>query len=335
MGQDSTDRRAANQPGSLFDDHVRRVGIIGMGHVGAHVADQILRQGLVEELRCCDVIESKVASEVNDLRDALNFYPGPARVINVHDSYEDLLDCDVIVNTAGHITASAESRDGELFVTAKETLAIAPHLRGYRGVVVTIANPCDVVATLLWKVSGLEPHQIVGSGTALDSARLRHALWEATDTAYAPEAINGWMLGEHGESQFAAWSHVSFGTVPLAELERTDAEHFHFDHEEVEEAARRGGYVTYAGKGCTEYSIATAAAHLVKAILRDEHLITPCGTLMTGEYGVSDIFTSMPCVVGRTGVERRFPIELSDDEIEKFLASCAHIKGNLEKVKTW
>lgn len=335
MDQDGILRNAGSQPGSLFDDHVRRVGIIGMGHVGAHVGDALLRQGLVEELRCCDVEEQKVASEVNDLQDALNFYPGPARVINVHDSYEDLLDCDVIVNAAGHVAASAGNRDGELFVTAKEALAIAPRLRGYRGVVVTVANPCDVVATLMWKLSGVEPRQVVGSGTALDSARLRHALWEATDTAYAPESINAWMLGEHGQSQFAAWSHVSFGTVPLSELERTDPDHFRFDYDQVEEAARHGGYVTYAGKGCTEYSIATATARLVKAILRDEHLITPCGTLMTGEYGVSDIFTSMPCVVGRSGVERRLPIELSADEVDKFHASCAHIRENLDKVKTW
>ncbi len=334
-GSAATGVAAVRATADKFDDHVRRVGVIGMGHVGAHVTDAILRQCLADEVYCCDVREPKVTCEVNDVQDTLSFYPGPARVFNVHGDYEALMGCDVLVNAAGHVEASAGNRDGELFVTADEAKRIAPHLRGYRGVVVTISNPCDVIATVLWRLSGLEPRQIVGSGTALDSARLRHALWEATDFAYAPESITAWMLGEHGQSQFAAWSHVFFGATPLAELERTDPEHFHFDHDVVEEAGRHGGYVTYAGKGCTEYSVANAATRLVRAVLRDERLITPCGTLLQGEYGESGHFTSIPCVVGRNGVERHFPMELSEAEQAKFHASCAHIRENVEKVRSW
>lgn len=310
-----------------------KIGIIGMGHVGAHVANAILYQGLAAELHCVDKIESKVACEVNDLQDAMPFYPRMARVYNHHANYEELLDCDVIVNAAGHVAAVGENRDGELFVTADEAKEIAPHLKGYEGVVVSIANPCDVVATLIQQGSGIDPTRVIGSGTALDSARLRHALW--TKTGYNPNSITAWMLGEHGASQFAAWSHVFFGATPLAELEASGDERFQFDHDEVAELARDGGFVTYRGKQCTEYSIANAATSIVAAVINDTKLITPCGVMLTGrddEYGESGHYTSLPCVIGKDGMEGRFPLELSADEQELFHASCAHIKENLAKV---
>lgn len=310
-----------------------KIGIIGMGHVGAHVANAILYQGLASELYCVDSVESKVACEVNDLQDAMSFYPRQARVYNCHENYEELLGCDVIVNAAGHVAQSAGNRDGELFCTADETKKWAPHFRGYEGVVVTIANPCDVVATMVWKLAELEPRQVVGSGTALDSARFRHALWDVT--GYNPNSITSWMIGEHGVSQFAAWSHVSFGATPLAELERTDPEHFSFDKNAVEDAARMGGYVTYAGKQCTEYSVANAATELVKAVVQDSKLITPAGTLLEDVYGESGHYSSIPCVIGKDGVEATFPLALSDAEQESFHASCRHIQENIEKIRCW
>lgn len=310
-----------------------KIGIIGMGHVGAHVANAILYQGLAAEIYCVDSIESKVACEVNDLQDAMPFYPRQARVYNCHENYEELLGCDVIVNAAGHVAQAAGNRDGELSCTAEETKKWAPRIKGYKGVIVTIANPCDVVATMVWKLAELDPRQVVGSGTALDSARFRHALWDAT--GYNPNSITSWMIGEHGASQFAAWSHVSFGATPLAELEKSDPKHFSFDKDAIEEAARMGGYVTYAGKQCTEYSVANAATELVKAVVQDSKLITPAGTLLEDVYGESGHYSSIPCVIGKDGVEATFPLELSADEQEKFHASCKHIQDNLEKVRCW
>ena len=154
---------------------VTKIGIIGMGHVGAHVANAILYQGLASEIYCVDSIESKVACEVNDLQDAISFYPRQARVYNCHENYDELLACDIVVNAAGHVAQSAGNRDGELFCTAEETKKWAPHFQGYEGVVVTVSNPCDVIATMIWKLAGLDPRRVIGSGTALDSARLRHA----------------------------------------------------------------------------------------------------------------------------------------------------------------
>lgn len=314
---------------------ITKIGVIGMGHVGAHVANAILYQGLAAELYCVDSQEGKVSCEVNDLQDAMPFYPRQARVYNCHQDYEALLDCDVVVNAAGHVAQAAGNRDGELVCTSGETKVWAPHFRGYEGVIVTIANPCDVIATLVWKLSGLQPNQIVGSGTALDSARFRHALW--AETGYNPTSITSWMIGEHGSSQFAAWSHVSFGAMPLLELERVDPERFTLDKDAIEEAVRQGGYVTYDGKGCTEYSIANAAVELVKAVVQDSRLITPCGTLLPDEgyYGECGHFTSIPAVVGADGVERTLKMELSHDEQEKFHVSCRHIQENVERVRCW
>ena len=143
------------------------------------------------------------------------------------------------------------------------------------------------------------------------------------------------MLGEHGTSQFAAWSAVNFGGKPLAELAAEQPDRFGFDLAQVEKDARFGGYVTYAGKGCTEYAIANAAVRLVRAVVSDEHLVTACSTLLTGEYGESGHYTSLPCVVGAAGVEEVVTLSLTEAGQAELHASCEHIKGNIARLTWW
>ena len=201
---------------------------------------------------------------------------------------------------------------------------------GFDGVWITIANPCDVVATEIWKLSGMDPNRIIGTGTALDSSRLKYALSRAT--GYDQHSICAYMLGEHGSSMFAAWSAVNFGGKPLVQLREEQPERFGFDEAQVEQEARHGGYVTYAGKQCTEFAVADAAVRLVRAVASNEHYITPCSTLMTGDYGESGFFTSLPCVIGANGVEEVLHFDLSDTELREFQASCAHVKENLRRI---
>ncbi len=315
--------------------YIRKVGIIGTSHVGAHVAFSLLLQGLVDELYLCDIKADKVASETQDFRDSLSFCPHNCKIVNVDDNYEELACCDVIVNAAGDVAASAKDRDGELYVTTEIARTFAARVvdAGFSGVWVSIANPCDVICTEIWRLSGYDPKRIVGSGTALDSARLRHAL--SAQTGVDQHSVNAYMLGEHGNSQFAAMSCVTFGCKPLAELAEEQPERFGFDQAMVEEKARRGGYVTYAGKGCTEYAIANAAARLVQAILCNEHYVTCCSTLLKGEHGEEGIFASIPCIVGANGVEETIELKLNEREREAFHASCAHIRGNIAKLGSW
>ena len=315
--------------------YIRKVGIIGTSHVGSHVAFSLLLQGLVDELYLCDVRGERLTAEVQDFKDSLSFCPNNCKIVNVGDAYEQLAGCDIIINAAGDIAASAKDRDGELFVTTDIAHTFAARIAdaGFAGIWLSIANPCDVVCTEIWRLTGYDPKRIVGSGTALDSARLRHALSEVT--GLDQHSINAYMLGEHGNSQFAAMSCASFGCKSLAELAEEQPERFGFDLAEVEQAARYGGYVTIHGKGCTEYAIANAAARLVQAILCNEHYVTCCSTLLKGEHGEEGIFASIPCIVGANGVEETIELRLNEREREAFHASCAHIRGNIAKLGSW
>lgn len=314
----------------------RTVGIIGLGHVGAHVANTLLLQGLVDELRLCDIDAQKLASEVQDLRDSLAFCPYNAAIVNCGDTYEELAGCGIIVNAAGDVSLSSTNRDGELFYTTDACRTFANRVvdAGFAGIWLTIANPCDVVATEIWHLTGYDPARIIGSGTGLDSARLRSQISLACG-GLDPKSIDAYMIGEHGFSQIAAWKSASISGVPLSELEAADPERFGFDLAEVEELARRGGYVTMAGKHCTEYAVAGAAARLIGAIFHDEHAVLAASTLLTGQYGEEGIFSSLPCIIGRNGVERVLELDLSDGECEGFHTSCEHIRDNIARLTWW
>lgn len=313
----------------------RKIGIVGMGHVGSHVANSLLLQGLADELYLCDIKAQKVASEAQDLHDSLAFCPYNTKIVNVGDAYEELARCDIIVNAAGDVSQSAGNRDGELFCTTDACRTFANRIvdAGFEGIWVTIANPCDVVATEIWHLTGYDPSRIIGSGTGLDSARLRAAI--SKTCGLDPKSINAYMIGEHGFSQIAAWKTASISGKPLSELAAEDPERFGFDQAAVEELARMGGYVAYEGKRCTEYAVANSAVRVIAAIQHDEHAVMAASTLMCGQYGEEGIFSSLPCVIGRAGVEQVFTLDLSESELEGFHKSCAHIRENISRLTWW
>ena len=312
-----------------------RIGIIGLGHVGAHVAYSLLIQGIPGELYLCDVIDQKVASETQDFLDSLSFCPYNCKIVNVGSNYEALAECDIIVNAAGKVELAAVTRDGELHFTTDACRTFAGRIAaaGFDGIWVTIANPCDVVATEIWHLTGCDPRHVIGSGTALDSSRFRHELSMAT--GWDPKSIQGYMIGEHGVSQLAAWSQVAFGGKPLAQLEVEQPERFLLDKAGIEDRARRGGYITLAGKGCTEYAVASSAARICAAVLHDEHTILACSTLMNGAYGEHGVYASVPCVIGANGVEQIIELDLSAEERAGFHNSCEAIRANIGRLEWW
>ena len=168
----------------------------------------------------------------------------------------------------------------------------------------------------------------------LDSARLRAQISLACG-GLDPKSINAYMIGEHGASQLAAWKAASISGKLLSELAQEAPERFAFDLDEVEDKGRQGGYVTYAGKQCTEYAVANAAVRVVAAVLHDEHAVMAASTLMEGQYGEEGIFTSLPCIIGRNGVEQVLELDLSEQELERFHTSCAHIRENIGRLTWW
>lgn len=314
---------------------IRKIGVIGLGHVGAHVAYTLLMQGVADELYLCDIKEEKLKAEVQDYTDAMAFFPHFCKVVNCGAKYEQLACCDVVVNAAGDIDGSAKDRDGELFITTEITRTWPVRLvdAGFKGVIVTISNPCDVIATEIYRLTGYDHKKIIGSGTALDSARQRNAL--SKQVGLDPRSCNIYMLGEHGFSQFTPWSVCNFGGKSLDALAKEQPERFEFNRDELENQARMGGYVAMAGKHCTEYAVASAAVRIVRAVVSNEHFLTACATLMEGQYGEEGCYASLPCIVGAAGVEEVITLDLTNEEVEKFHASCAHIKGNIAKLGEW
>ena len=182
---------------------MRKVGVLGLGHVGAHVAYSLIIQGIVSELVLVDLKESKVASEVQDLRDAQMYAPHKVEVNP--GTYADLGDCDVIVNCIGDITLCASNnRLDEMSFTVAQVKSYVKKVMasGFNGYIVNITNPCDVITDLIWKESGLPKHKVFGTGTGLDTSRLVSKL--SLQTGVAHQSISAYMIGEHGASQMAA-----------------------------------------------------------------------------------------------------------------------------------
>lgn len=309
----------------------RKVGILGVGHVGAHCAYSLAIQGIVDELVLVDLRENRVKSECQDLRDAVMYMPHNVTV-NV-GTYSDLGDCDVLVNSLGDISLVATGdRNHEMRYTVAQLKATMPKVMasGFNGVIISITNPCDTVADLVYKLSGLPKGRVFGTGTGLDTSRLVSAL--AQQTGYDHQAISAYMIGEHGASQMAAWSCVSFGGAPLAALEGKD-ERFTFNKDELQRIAINAGWVTYHGKQCTEYGICSTLARMVRAVLHDEKRIMPASMLLEGEYGEENVFAGVPCVIGKNGVDEVIELPLTAEEKAKFHICCEDIRKHIKEAE--
>lgn len=304
-----------------------------MGHVGPHVASALISHGVADELYVSDINLDKARAERLDLLESTAWWPNPVRVFDVGVDYEALAGVDIIINAAGDITQVAASRDGELYGTTDIARSFVPRIAaaGFDGIWVNVSNPCDVVTRLVHELSGLPASRVIGTGTSLDSARLRRAIAERTGLAIG--SIDAYMIGEHGASELAAFSQVSIAGKPLAELAVERPEQFGFPGEEVERDGIQGGYDIYNTKHCTEYGIGAAAARIAAAIVRDEHVVLPASVRLDGQYGQSGFHISTPAVIGANGVEDVYELRLTDSELARFVASCETVQRNYELVR--
>ena len=269
---------------------------------------------------------------MQDLRDAAAYLPH--RVTVRGGDFADLGACDVIVNSAGKIALLQGNHDRvkEMDFTIPAVRSYTEKIKasGFDGVVVNITNPCDIVTRELALGLGLPKGRVFGTGTGLDTSRLLSAL--ARQTGIDHKSITCYMLGEHGNQQFAPWSCVSFRGMPLDKWAQTDAR-FRFDREALQKESIGGAWVTFSGKNCTEYGISTTAARMVHIVLHDEKAIMPASMELCGEYGESGLFAGVPCVIGAKGVEEVVELPLTDEEKAKFHACCEGIRHNMEHLK--
>lgn len=305
--------------------HKRIVGIVGVGHVGAHTAFTLGMLGIADEILLCDVRERQLESEWLDLMDAVKFMPHQVTYRQV--CYEEMGCCQIIINSIGpEKRFVVEDRNVEMTVTARETARYVPLVMagGFQGIFLNITNPCDVITSIIAEKSGLPQGHVLGTGTGLDTARLVSIL--SRQTGFSHRSITAFMMGEHGSSQIVPWSLVRFGGRALADF--AGDLRFAFDRQKLKEQTINEGWLIYSGKESTEYGICSTAASMVKAIFHDEKAVLAASVPLNGEYGETGIFCGCPAVIGANGVDEVLEYPLLPEELAQFKACCAAIRAN-------
>lgn len=300
-----------------------RIAVIGAGHVGATAAFALMLRALVDEIVLVDKDGALAQAEAADLSDA-NALARPARISA--GTYADAAEAKIAVITAGAATHDKQTR---LSVAGRSAAIVAECVAGlidagFDGIILVASNPVDLMALTAFRRAGLPAGRVIGTGTLLDSSRLRQTL--AARLRLAPTAVAGLVLGEHGDSEVAAFSTVRIGGSTL--------EHFAASgtgpvHQDVAAWVREAGYRIIGGKGYTSFGVATAIVRICEAILRDERAILPVSTLLTGQFGIDDLYLSLPCVLGAGGVERILAPELDAAEETALRGSAAALRAAL------
>ena len=305
----------------------RKVGVIGQGHVGETLANNLLVTGTVDELVLVDTDQKKLNANATDFEDAAANLPTHTRIRK--NDYAALADADVVVIAVGNIGIQNDDakhdRFMELKVTSRAAKEVGTKLKevGFKGVLVSISNPCDVIAALFQKYTGLPKKRVIGTGTLLDTARLKKVVGEALDVD--PRSVSGYALGEHGNSQFAAWSQVRVLGQQITDLAAVSGQ---LDLEDLAEATKAGGYTVFHGKYYTNFGIAAAALRLVTAILNDANIELPVSNFRE-EYGT---YCGYPAVIGQQGVVKPLQLNLTAEEERQLAASANYIKDRFDEV---
>jgi L-lactate dehydrogenase len=286
----------------------RRVAIIGTGSVGSSVAISTLHLGVADELLLYDVREAVAEGEAMDLAHGVSFYP-PALVRTA--AIEDMVDADVIVITAGRGRRPDESRLDLLPENAALIGDIGKRLTRARGTVVVVSNPVDVLTQRMTEVSGLPAARVVGTGTMLDTARLKQVIGHVIHVD--PHSIHAHVVGEHGDSEVVLWTAARVGGVPLRTWVGWDQQH----ETAVADEVRRAAYEIIGRKGATNHAIGLVTADLLRCILRDERRVLTVSRKQEGALGLTDVALSLPTVVGTQGAAEVLEPEISGDERQR------------------
>lgn len=313
----------------------RKIVIVGAGHVGSHAGYALISQGLCEEIVYIDIDRKKAAAQAMDLFDATVYLP--KRCLVRAGDYTEAKDADLLIVAAGPLPDMSKGQTR--MDTLRETVAIIKDVvenirtSGFEGIILNISNPADVVTHYIQHALDYPVQKILSTSTTLDSARLRRAISEAIGVDQ--KSVLAYALGEHGESQMAAWSAVTIGGKPLSQLQKEKPETYGaLDLKAIAAEGKAGGWHILAGKGSTEFGIGAAIAEVVRAVFGDENRILPVSTLLTGQYGENGVYASVPSVLNRHGVAEVIELDLTKEELEEFHKSCQTMKENFELALT-
>lgn len=308
--------------------NMQKVAVIGCGFVGATSAFSLIQTGLFSEMVLIDANAKKAEGEAMDLSHGsayltpMNIYAG---------TYDDIVDAGIIVITAGANQKPNETRLDLVKKNVQIFKSIIPEIkkRNCEGILLIVSNPVDILTEVALKLSGFPSNRVIGSGTVLDTARLKYVLGKHLQVD--PRDIHAYIIGEHGDSELVVWSGAQVAGIHI--------NHFcelrgHFNHEEAMERlaqeVRDSAYEIIERKGATYYGVAVAVKRIATAIVKDEHAVLPVSSLMQGEFGLDDLCLSIPTVIGQNGVEKVVDIYLNNDENDKLQSSARALKEVLD-----
>ncbi len=307
-----------NQEHTMIND--RKAAVIGCGFVGSSSAFALMQSGLFSEIALLDADQEKAEGEALDISHGVPFI-GQSKIYAA--DYDGIMDAAVIIITAGAAQKPGETRLDLVNKNVGIFRSILPELasRHYEGILLIVANPVDILTLAAVKYSGLPENRVIGSGTVLDTARLKTELGSHLEVD--SRSVHAFIIGEHGDSEIVAWHSANVSGVPLHDFCTLRG---HFDHDkamrEIAEKVKNSAYEIIAKKKATYYGIAMSVVRICRAIVMNEKSVMPVSAMMHGEYGIDGIALSMPVIVGADGIETRVPIVLNLEEQMKLKASA-------------
>jgi L-lactate dehydrogenase len=310
--------------------NTHKVGLIGTGMVGASFAYSLMQRSVADELVLIDADTARAEGEMMDLNHGLPFVR-PMRIMA--GDYANLVDADVIVISAGVSQRPGQTRLELLQTNASIFRKIIPQITAVNqdGIIVVATNPVDILTHIAAQIVGLKQKRVLGSGTVLDTARLRYLL--SQHYGVDPRSVHAYIVGEHGDSELALWSLANIAGVRLPDFVGANGQGY--DQAALDRIFAQtcnAAYEIIKRKKATYYAIGLALLSIVEAILHNQHTVMTVSSPLSGEYGVDGIAISMPTIVGRSGVEEVLNLPLSEAELTAFQASAQTLKERLAQM---
>lgn len=303
----------------------RKIALIGTGMVGMSYAYAMLNQNVCDELVLIDINKDRAVGEAMDLNHGLAFSGSNMKIYA--GSYRDCRDADIVTICAGVAQKPGESR---LDLLRRNTVVFQSIIEpvtasGFNGIFLVATNPVDIMTRITCTLSGFNPRRVLGTGTALDTARLRYLVGDYVSVD--PRNVHAYVMGEHGDTEFVPWSQAMIATKSVTELcEESRGEYCSADLENISEEVRTAAYKIIEAKNATYYGIGMALTRITKAILGNEHSVLTVSAMLRGEYGQSGVFVGVPCIINQNGIQRVLPLKLNEEELHQMQMSCQTLK---------
>lgn len=308
----------------------RKIVLIGTGMVGMSYAYALLNQNLCDELALIDINKKRAEGEAMDLNHGVAFSGGNMEIYA--GEYTDCCNADLVVLTAGLPQKEGQNRLDLLKENRKifERILQSVLENGFHGIFLVATNPVDIMTRIVYEISDFPPEKVIGTGTALDTARLRYLLGEKF--MIDPRNMHAYVMGEHGDSEFVPWSQAMMTTKPIFDLcGETEGCHFQ-ELLELEEEVRMAAYKIIEAKKATYYGIGMAMARITKAIFGNEYSVLTVSAHLQGEYGENGIYIGIPCVVNRMGIQRIVELPLGSEEKQRLHSSCETLENTYREI---